>query len=210
MNAYLDAFLAAGGSMRPDRILDSPYLDFDPDNWDPETDVTLRLFRARPVLTRRYAWAIPTPEAIDAIARLSPLVEIGAGTGYWAHLLSEAGATVEAFDDFSWGDGPDFHGPVIAHHRIQVGGPEVLAGSGKDPRTLLLCWPPWQSPMAAECLRAYRGDRLVLVGEGWGGCVGCEEFWAAIDDGWHMTGSIDIPNYPGIRDYVQIYERGAA
>ena len=33
-------------------------------------------------LTAKYAWAVPTDEAIDAVVALSPLVEIGAGTGY--------------------------------------------------------------------------------------------------------------------------------
>ena len=36
-----------------------------------------------------YAWAIPSDEAIHAIAELGPLLELGAGTGYWAWLLRQ-------------------------------------------------------------------------------------------------------------------------
>lgn len=43
-------------------------------------------WRARDVLVRDYAWAIPNHEAIEACAALSPIVEVGAGSGYWAHI----------------------------------------------------------------------------------------------------------------------------
>mmetsp|Transcript_7858 Transcript_7858/g.19988 ORF Transcript_7858/g.19988 Transcript_7858/m.19988 type:complete len:164 (-) Transcript_7858:188-679(-) len=46
----------------------------------------------------KYAWAIPDQRAIRIIANFSPLVEIGAGKGYWAMLLRQAGADVLALD----------------------------------------------------------------------------------------------------------------
>jgi hypothetical protein len=36
-----------------------------------------------------YAYATPTPQAIDALLTCSPLVEVGAGTGYWASLIEK-------------------------------------------------------------------------------------------------------------------------
>lgn len=44
--------------------------------------------KARASMAREYAWAIPSPEALLAIKAASPkgVVEIGAGTGYWAML----------------------------------------------------------------------------------------------------------------------------
>src|SRR3712207_5908989 len=48
-------------------------------------------------LTRTYAWAIPNQAAIDAIADLAEgrgVMEVGAGTGYWAALLRQAGVDV--------------------------------------------------------------------------------------------------------------------
>lgn len=52
-------------------------------------------------LVTRYAWAIPSPESIDWIISYlngRPVVEVGAGTGYWAWLLSQAGVDVNAYD----------------------------------------------------------------------------------------------------------------
>jgi hypothetical protein len=38
--------------------------------------------KTRADLVHKYAWAIPNEEAIATIAALSPIVELGAGTGY--------------------------------------------------------------------------------------------------------------------------------
>ena len=56
---------------------------------DPRTD-----------LIARYGFAVPSNEALNRIAHCSPagVIEIGAGTGYWAHALHARGVNVEAFD----------------------------------------------------------------------------------------------------------------
>jgi hypothetical protein len=87
----------------------------------------------------RYAWAIPSNEALDALVKLSPLVEIGAGAGYWARLLHERGANVVAFDntltDNHWHDETGVWYPVLQ------GGIEQAAEF--PDHTLFLCWPPY-------------------------------------------------------------------
>src|SRR6266542_3799539 len=45
-----------------------------------------QLQRARDTLAVRYAHAIPDEDALETLAELAPLVELGAGTGYWAWL----------------------------------------------------------------------------------------------------------------------------
>ena len=47
---------------------------------------------------RMYAFAVPTAEAIAVLKRHCPLVEVGAGTGYWASLVRQAGGDVTALD----------------------------------------------------------------------------------------------------------------
>src|SRR5262245_42795815 len=48
----------------------------------------------------RYAFAVPSDEALDAIVASAPhgVIEVGAGTGYWASLLDRRGVAVAAFD----------------------------------------------------------------------------------------------------------------
>jgi hypothetical protein len=46
----------------------------------------------------KYAWAVPDARALRIIASFSPIVEIGAGRGYWGSLLSKAGVDYIGFD----------------------------------------------------------------------------------------------------------------
>lgn len=58
---------------------------------------------SRDMMVRKYSWAIPSPETLDLIVRhvgSREIVEIGAGTGYWAKMLSQLGVKVHAFDTF--------------------------------------------------------------------------------------------------------------
>jgi hypothetical protein len=35
-------------------------------------------------LVKQYAWAVPDDKALNILREFSPLVEVGAGKGYWA------------------------------------------------------------------------------------------------------------------------------
>jgi hypothetical protein len=170
---------------------------------DPETYVSYRWD-----LIKRYAFAIPSDRAIAELARLSPLVEIGAGRGYWAYLLRQAGADVLAFDtyppqyrDCGWWQ-PEDGEPWT---EILRGGPERTARYPE--RTLFLCWPPYSSDMAARALRAYRGRTLAYVGEGAGGCTGDRAFHRQLARQWRLVKAITLPHWSGIYDDLMIYRR---
>ena len=55
----------------------------------------------RTSLTRQYAWSLTPPASVDFVLEHldgRPVVEVGAGTGYWAWLLTQAGIDVNAYD----------------------------------------------------------------------------------------------------------------
>jgi hypothetical protein len=121
-----------------------------------------RGFAARDEMVMTFAWAIPNQAAIDAIAALSPIVEVGAGLGYWAYLLEKAGADIVAYDI-----GNDTYFDTDAEpwslvHR----GTAIDAMENHGDRTLFLCWPPYDHPMAHEALDLHRGEHVAYVGEG--------------------------------------------
>lgn len=193
------------------------YDDFDPDR-------IVRIFGNRDKAIKRYAFAVPSPEALTLIAAFSPIVEIGAGTGYWAKLLREYGADVAAYDrkGESWKNWfPD--GDVGG---VAVGGIEQ-AELHAD-RTLFLCWPPYGDSFAYQCLRRYEaagGQRLCYIGEGVGGCTADGQFFCALGQGcdiyaddehdhatdpvatWKRVAEMDIPQWEGIHDMLAVYER---
>ena len=49
-------------------------------------------------LAALFAWAIPDAGALAVLARYAPLLECGAGAGYWAGLLRASGVDVDASD----------------------------------------------------------------------------------------------------------------
>lgn len=87
--------------------------------------------------------------------RYSPIVEIGAGTGYWARLASQAGTDIVAHDA-----DPEREPKYFP---VKRGGPSMAQRHHR--RTLLLCWPPRNEPMASECLSAYTGSTVIYIGE---------------------------------------------
>eukprot|EP00873_Tetraselmis_striata_P044700 jgi/Tetstr1/464964/TSEL_009698.t1 len=96
-------------------------------------------------LRGKYAWAIPDQRAIRIIANFSPLVEIGAGKGYWAMLLRQAGADVLALDitgsSRKKGAAPGKKGLQGQWSEVRKGGPKVLQTVETLGRTLFLCYP---------------------------------------------------------------------
>lgn len=171
-------------------------------------DAEMRAYTKRQTYCNEYAWAIPTDKVIDKIAKYSPLVELGAGTGYWAYLLCKAGADVVAYDI----NPPDKQPKNPWHDRISQTWYEVL--KGKPPkltrhpdRALLLCWPPYDTPMADQALQYYRGDTVIYIGEGTGGCTATDSFHTTLYNKWKQVDDFNIPQWSGLHDSCTIYRR---
>lgn len=173
----------------------------------PEDLEQLRSLRRQ--LVWAFSWAVPSREAIAALAELSPLIEIGAGTGYWAWLLRQAGADVRAFD----------RNVEAPPHWTEVerGGPEKAREHPE--RTLFLCWPPLAEGtgqgvgegMSEECLAAFSeaGGRLVAsIGEvGAGARTGSAGFRSRLEREFVLEREIELPRWPGYDDRLRIYRR---
>jgi hypothetical protein len=143
-------------------------------------------------LRRIYAWAVPSPAVLDALAAAAAgcdggVCEIGAGTGLWAAALRARGVRVHAYDmaptpgsgaerlastnwqhalpvDGGWRSAPSF---------ARVASGDAAAATRAHPRALLLmCWPPCEDDetapeavrhMAAAAISAHAGARVALV-----------------------------------------------
>ena len=155
-----------------------------------------------------YSWAIPTPNAIDRLVELfagkGMILSVGAGRGLWECLLKERGLPVIATDAFK-------------SHDVETGGrmfTEVLRmdhltaiRSFPDATVLMLCWPSYNEEFACVALGHFRGDFLIYIGEEECGCTATFSFFHLLDKEWNLTESIDILNWNGIYDSIQIYER---
>ena len=174
-----------------------------------------QLQRARDTLAVRYAHAIPDETALDALAELAPLVELGAGTGYWASLLRRRGVDILAFDTCP----PIDTRHANPYHRnadavgvcwttVQPGGPEQAAAFPE--RTLFLCWPP-NTDMAEQALQQYAGPRLALIGASGSSMVtATPAFCAALREMFALQAIVPIPHWYGLDDRLTVWVRREA
>jgi hypothetical protein len=170
---------------------------FDPVAFDQE----VLAMRARQHLVEWYAWAIPDERALELVGATGEVVEVGAGGGYWAAMLRGRGVRVHAYDR---APGRNYQVKRL-WSAVERGG---ASAAGRHPEaTLLLCWPPYDRPFASLALERYRragGGRLVYIGEH-GGCTADETFQATIDE-LTPVAEHSIPQWPGIHDYLSVYE----
>lgn len=155
---------------------------------------------------REISFAIPCREAVAAIAG-RPLVEIGAGTGYWSALAARAGADVLATDAWPrsrYQQRIGHHHPVTEMTAIDA----VLAHSDRD---VLCVWPELNRPWCAEAAEAMApGALLHLVGEPEGGCTGDERLFEVLARRFTRIRAVAIPTWPGQHDGLETFRKDHA
>jgi hypothetical protein len=156
-------------------------------------------FDRRRAFVASYAWAVPTREAIDLIASALDgrrVLEVCAGSGLWAMLLSSRGVEIIATD----GNAP---GPVRHFEVRQV---EALgAVEAYRCEALMLCWPPFKDACASRALHAFEGDRVVYVGDA--RFTADREFHGQLEAHWSLVDEVALPSWPGTRDAARVFER---
>jgi hypothetical protein len=168
-------------------VIHQPLSDLDPDlGITPLSDPAGLPAGHRDPLVRRYSWAIPSPGDIAWLKRVldgRSLVEIGAGSGYWAWQARQAGIDVIAYEPKPVTDNDDVTGP--AYTDLERG--DHQAASKHPDRALLICWPTYDASWAAQTLTAYQGDLLIYIGDDPGGCCADNAFFDELDHAWTQS-----------------------
>lgn len=150
-------------------------------------DRLVGLGAGRHALATRYTWSIISPgdvawmtEQLDG----QGVVEIGAGSGYWAWQLEQAGVDVAAYDPHPAGEDNHF---CTAGPYTTVLQDDASAVRHHHDRALLMVWPPYGGPHARQALAQYQGDLLLYAGEGPHGCTADDGFYALLGQEWEET-----------------------
>jgi hypothetical protein len=140
-------------------------------------------------LTNRYAYACPDFELITHLAS-HPVVELGAGSGYWARLVDDSGGQIAALDNASWNSATEG-----LWFSVQTGYETRLTEF--EDRTLLLVMPARPGD-ADRFVRQWRGERLVVVARGGFPFVDDIYHETAISDGrWELIEERSMPEAVG-------------
>lgn len=160
-------------------------------------------------LASLFSWAIPTEAALDVLARHAPLVECGAGMGYWLALLRARGVDALGYDRAPPGRaGNPYHPRARASWTAVARLNSVEAARRHPERTLLLCWPPYADDAASyDVLRAYRGGALIHIGERDEGATGSVRFHRELALNWTPVQELELPHWPRLQDRVMVYRR---
>ncbi|MBY0551084.1 MAG: class I SAM-dependent methyltransferase [Candidatus Obscuribacterales bacterium] len=169
-------------------------------------------------LIAHYAHSVPTEPVLAFIKALGPVVEVGAGTGYWSALLRARGAEVHAYDNWS-----------SSSYAARNTWTEVATGdaamTGKHPdHTLLLSWP--SAGAGSKALENFKGNRMIYVGEithsnyrnsaprlpereTWHcDIMGDTQFFEMLQRDWNLVARLDTPQLtPSVNDAMYYFAR---
>lgn len=207
-------------------MIDNPYWEqvkdlVEPTGWNgaleigslhSKQDIHLNAWTVRAACSTKYAWTVTSEESVDFVAEHAggKLIDPLAGTGYWCYLLAQSGVDCVAYDlnppkvglDANhWHSDTGTWFPVMTADAV-----EAVQVAGAD-RTLLLAWPPNADELAHDVLTAYRGNRVIFIGEGQGGCTGDEDFFSVLDKEWTEVASHLPVRFWGIHDGIQVFDR---
>ena len=212
------ARFAGTGRRRQLRAGENPYLELvgvlaagdPPWRLSPGLAQVLDLSERRRELASMFSWAIPTEQALAILAKHAPLVECGAGMGYWTALLRARGVDAVAYDLLPPGGGTrnEYHRRG-RHPWIEVGRASAVAAARRHrDRALVLCWPPYDDDDASyAALRAYRGEIAIYIGERDEGATGSVRFHRELRLNWTLVEEVDLPHWPRLRDRLMVHRR---
>ncbi|MGW4890841.1 hypothetical protein ACWEQL_01015 [Kitasatospora sp. NPDC004240] len=163
----------------------------------------------RQELSRVFSWALASRTAVDWTAGCLDgrgLLEVGAGSGYWASLLRARGLDVLATDAEAR---PGHNGWTNRFRFTDVRAGLAAEDAAAHPdRVLALLWPPHRDPMAVDTLRAYRGPALLYLGDRPGGLCADDAFFAELAARWRPVSRCPLAlRWLGNHDTATCYVR---
>ncbi|WP_412516446.1 hypothetical protein K8Z49_37690 [Actinomadura madurae] len=161
----------------------------------------------RQELSRICSWAIASRTALDWLTHQldgRDLLEVGAGSGYWASLLAAQGINVLATDSVTDHNG---YADRFRYTDIQ---PATAADAVRHhaDRVLAMIWPPYRDPMAVDALRAYEGPGFVYIGDRPGGLCASASFFEELAEHWLPVSRCPLSlRWLGYHDQATFYIR---
>ena len=144
---------------------------------------------------------------VNYIAAYSPLVEVGAGTGYLASRLEASGADIVATDKYPPHTDRNPYGWKHEHIKVKQMSAATAVKAHPD-RNVLMSWPSYGKRwayLAAKCIK--KNCHLLYIGEGPGGCTANDAFFKLMDTDFHRIDKGPLDSFFGLHDELLIFKR---
>ena len=146
----------------------------------------------RATFAQVFSWARPTPALIEEIIQFvddDKVIEICAGRGLWARLLTEKKVDIVATDNCS--SHHDHNLPKFFEVIVMDGLTAVKRYYKRN--VLLLIWPP--QDMGGAELQAFRGNKFIYIGEPRNGQTGNSVLFDELDRNWTLVSFTPIKSF---------------
>jgi hypothetical protein len=199
-----------------DYRISNPYLKkirelIDCNSVDGEERIASILLSRRNDFVTEYSFTIPYYEVLKKISDYTPIVEIGAGSGYWAGCLNELGGDVIAYDSFPPGEHTPWEwykgNPWFDDSWYHILEGDESSAALHPERSLFMAWPMPMSPMAYNALYLYKqngGKTLIYIGDPNPASSGDEHFYELLSKHKEIV-NMDLYSWPGISEKLMIY-----
>lgn len=150
----------------------------------------------RHVMCSKFTFAIPTFELLQVITKYQPILEIGAGSGFWAALLKKNNCDIIAttIND-------EYHPFPEKFTEIEKL-PAIDAVKKYPDRTVFCSWPSigtWTEETLPHIKK-----RLILISEN---ATASDKFYDTLSEDFKQIEEHKIPEWFGIRDKFSVFER---
>jgi len=172
---------------------------------DNNRDVWLEQARQRDYVIKQYGFAIPCKEAIEELCKYQPLIEVGAGSGYWTWLLNRCDINCIASDNCSGFNNILTHASYDCEFKKLDGAEAVTQYPSHN---VLMVWPSYHEPWSEAVLKAMQpGQVLLSVTEGAHGCCATKKFFNLLSMGFEELNYVRLPQWDGIHDGLYVHKR---
>lgn len=164
---------------------------------------TTENYQKRVRFTYTIGWSIPSKQSVEIIAKFirgEKILEVGAGSGMWAKLLSLEDIDIVATDDYTWDS-------KFRYYDVEKMSYVESIEKYRDREVLMLSWPNYQSEMAFESLKLFQGKYFIYIGEKRNLSCGTPKFFDELDSNWNQLFKIRIPRWTFIMDRIVIYRK---
>lgn len=167
------------------------------DRYDKPYGEWMREYDARDHFVRNYAWAVPSRNTIKRLVEFignDSVLELGAGSGLWAHLLQLKGVDIIPTDNKS----EPCHRYFTDVENLDV---EAALEKYSDRKVLLVCWPRmsfYESQLIGR-------PKVIFIGENDDGCTGTIVIPNVSP--WKKVAQINHPRWLGLNDVTILYQR---
>ena len=173
-----------------------------------EAKYFLAVEAARTNFIQQFSFAVPCSEVLDSLASLEPILEVGAGTGFWAHLMRMRGIDVWATDGEDEST-RNTHSQVVAGFGINERLDGQVAVESYPGLNVFMCWPPYWTDWPERTLLAMeRGMYLAVICDR-AGVAGSAQFHGILETQFEEQVHLRVhqPNWPRIWDSFSVWRK---